>query len=120
DGKLMNPFILVEGIETQEFSKKNAELDNKMGSGFGLLNWSSFISGTLQEDYPQMQLLPTMIDSLLDNGYDVGYIDFRTNRAKIQKNANALISLIEQVQEQLLLNNSNNGVQLMGASMGGI
>jgi len=120
NGKLMNPFILVEGFESKEFSTSNPELDNQIGSGFGVLNWISFTSGLNHEDYPQLFNLPIVVDSLLSLGYDVGYVDFRTNRAKIQKNANALISLIEQVQNELQQNFSNNGVQLMGASMGGV
>ncbi len=120
NGKLVNPFILVEGFESSEYSKIDAELDNKVGSGFGKINWASFSSGVDITEYPQMQLLPVVLDSLLALGYDVGFVDYRTNRARIEKNANALISLLQQVQERLVLNNSLNGIQLMGASMGGL
>lgn len=120
NGKLMNPFILVEGFESKEFSKTNPEVDNRMGNGFGLLNWISITSGVDPEEYSQLSRLPDLVDSLLSHGYDVGYVDLRTNRAIMQKNANALISLLQKVQSQLLLNGSSNGVQLMGASMGGV
>lgn len=120
NGVLSKPFILVEGFETKEFSKTNAELDNPKGLGFGQLNWVSFTSGFDPQEYPQMIDFPIVIDSLLSLGYDVGYVDFFTNRSKIQKNANALISLIELVDQELILNGSKEGVQLMGASMGGL
>ncbi len=120
NGKLTRPFILVEGFESSEFSKTNPEMDIKTGNGYGAMNWISFTSGMDPEIYPQMIRLPQVVDSLLDIGYDVGFVDFRTNRAQIEKNSNTLINLLIEVQSTLNKNSSDYGIQLMGASMGGL
>lgn len=120
NGKLLKPFILVEGFESLEYDTKNPEYDKRFLDGFGMLNWHSFINGIDYVNYPQMQFLQIAIDSLLELGYDIGFVDFRTNRATIQKNANGLISLLSQVQQILKDNGSFDGIHLMGASMGGL
>ncbi len=119
-GKLRKPFILIEGFESSEFDKNNSELDIPQGGGFGAFNWYSITSGTPSIHFPQMEMMGIVMDSLLEIGYDVGFVDFRTNRAVIEKNANALISLLEQVRDELILNKSQQGIQLMGVSMGGL
>lgn len=121
NGKLKRPFILVEGFETTIFDKQNAELDLKTNGGFGALNWYTINSSDLNRiGYNQLSSLPELIDSLLMAGFDVGFVDFRTNRAIIEKNGNALISLLQQVGNTLAQNGSSEGIQLMGASMGGL
>lgn len=121
NGKLKRPFILVEGFETTIFDKQNAELDLKTNGGFGALNWLTINSSELGRiGYDQLSILPELVDSLLAAGFDVGFVDFRTNRAVIEKNANALISLLQQVGSTLQQNASVEGIQLMGASMGGL
>jgi hypothetical protein len=120
NGKLLKPFILVEGFESIEYDTQNPEYDKRINNGFGLLNWNSFLKGVNNTHYPQMSNLQVAIDSLLLLGYDVGFVDFRSNRAQIQKNANGLISLLTQVNDILKINGSNSGIHLMGASMGGL
>ncbi len=121
NGRLTKPFILVEGFETTMFDKTNAELDLKSNGGFGALNWFTLNSSQLSSiGFEQLSNLPDLIDSLLGVGFDVGFVDFRTNRARVEKNANALVSLLQQVGNILDQNGSSEGIQLMGASMGGL
>lgn len=120
NGQLTKPFILVEGFESYKYDKINPENDEMTIYGFGELTWATFIRGLNHNLYPQMWNLPIVIDSLLQLGYDVGFVDFKSNRATIQKNANALISLLAQVNTYLDSVGSNNGIHLAGASMGGL
>lgn len=120
NGKLLKPFILVEGFESIEYDTENPEYDKRFNNGFGLLNWNTFIDGINNIHYPQMINLQEAIDSLLTLGFDIGFVDFRSNRSTIQKNSNGLISLLNQVNEILDKNNSKEGIHLMGASMGGL
>lgn len=117
DGKLFQPVIIVEGIEVRH--PASAVNDKPMRGGFGDLNWAGLSSGDIP-GYLQLALFPNLIDSLRKTGYDIVLVDFRTNRAPIQQNANLVINLIQWVNEQLAENNSPHQSIVIGASMGGL
>jgi|GEM_PF-2401953 len=119
-GKLTRPFILVEGFETGRYKVGQPEFDQGDRWGFGDLNWRSFSSGNFGEVAPQLAMFPNFADTLIQMGYDVIIVDIHSNRAKIQKNANALINLIQLVNDSLRINESYNQLTVLGASMGGL
>lgn len=120
NGKLTRPFILVEGFETGKFKQDYPEYDVGDRWGFGDLNWRSFSSGNFGEVAPQLAMFPNFVDTLIQMGYDVIIVDIHSNRAEIQKNANALINLIQLVNDSLRINESSNQLTVLGASMGGL
>lgn len=119
-GKLHKPIILVEGLETSSYVQGYPEYDKGNYWGFGDLNWTSVSSGNFGSVAPQLSKLPIFGDSLLSEGYDLIYVDFHSNRSVIQKNANALISLIQAVNDSLTANGSPENIVVIGASMGGL
>ena len=119
-GKLFKPFILVEGFETGRYKPGYPEIDRGDHWGFGDLNWRSFSSGNFGSVAPQLAMFPEFADTLLKLGYDLIIVDFESNRAKVQKNANALINLIQLVNDSLVENQSPHQLKVLGASMGGL
>lgn len=117
---LFKPLILVEGFDQgSPISPENSAEISGTFIGFGQYNWMSLSSGII-EDASNLLAFPLLIDSLLNEGYDLVLLDFESNRAKIQKNANLLIHVIDYVNAQLIANNSNEEIVILGASMGGL
>lgn len=118
---ITKPVILVEGFESGKFDAATGpEYDLGSKYGFGDINWRSLTSGGFPSYAKQLKLLPYFADSMLSIGYDVIFFDLRTNRAKIQKNANSLINLIQYVNAVLDSNGSDEEIIVIAPSMGGI
>lgn len=110
---ITKPFIFVEG-----FDYDNDQTDNR----FGDISWETFVTGKSFDEsgatvYPQLAKLPNLIASLKSKGYDVIVLDFQDATTYIQKNANALIKLIQWVNANKVGNEEN---VIAGASMGGL
>lgn len=119
---LYKPLILVEGFDQgSPVSPENSAKISGTGTliGYGQYNWMSLSSGII-EDATNLLAFPVLIDSLLNEGYDLVLLDFESNRTKIQKNANLLIHVIDYVNAQLIANNSPEEIVVLGASMGGL
>jgi len=107
NGLFTKPFIFVEGIDfntTDQYPMSHGD--------FG---WCQFSSGT-DPNYSFLYNAPTMIDELLNNGYDVILLDFTDGADYVQKNSAVLIELIH------LVNEYKEGEEpnvVSGASMGG-
>lgn len=119
-GKLMKPFVLVEGIEMESVVKGNPTLVKASAEGFGDFTWSHISSGNYGPGREHLAELTNFLDSINRAGYDVVFVDFLTNRAKIEANAVALSSLLVQINQQLMQNGSKSNIELIGASMGGL
>ncbi|MBA4304567.1 MAG: hypothetical protein C0424_10115 [Sphingobacteriaceae bacterium] len=119
-GQLRKPFILVEGIEMESIVKGSAIHVKANENGFGDLNWSNISSGNFGPGREHIAELTVFLDSINRAGYDIVFVDFYTNRARIEANAMALASIIEQINHQLQANGSNRNLEVVGASMGGL
>lgn len=119
-GKIMRPFVLVEGFEGSNIVKSSPKLVNADAKGFGDLNWYSISSGEYGQGNEHMAELTSFLDSINRVGYDVIFVDFITNRDRIEANAMALSSILMQINQQLITNGSTANIELVGASMGGL
>lgn len=119
-GRIIKPFVLVEGIESSDYVKHLPAYVNTSIKGFGELNWFSISSGEFGEGNEHMAELTNFLDSINRAGYDIVFVDFITNRDRIEANALALASILQQINQQLQNNGSNANIELVGASMGGL
>jgi len=119
-GQLRKPFILVEGIEMESIVKGSAVHVKASADGFGDLNWSSISSGNFGPGKEHIADLTVFLDSINRAGYDIVFVDFYTNRARIEANAIALASIITQINQTLQANGSSRNLEVVGASMGGL
>ena len=120
NGKLIKPFVLVEGIEIDAYIKGSNILVPGNGLGFGDLSWQQISSGQFAPGMEHLSPLTDLVDSLGNLGYDFVFVDFLTNRAAIESNAKAFASIISQLNAQLLINGSSEHIEVIGASMGGL
>lgn len=119
-GRIRKPFVLVEGIETADYVLNAPTLVNASVKGFGKLNWYSISSGEYGPGNEHMAELTNFLDSINRAGYDIVFVDFITNRDRIEANAMALASILQQINQQLINNGSDANIELVGASMGGL
>lgn len=119
-GRIKKPFVLVEGFEGSDYVKSQPSLVNASAKGFGELNWQSISSGEFGPGNDHMSELTNFLDSINRAGYDIVFVDFITNRDRIEANALALASILQQINQQLLTNGSDANIELVGASMGGL
>lgn len=119
-GRIMKPFVLVEGFEGSDYVKLLPAYVNTSVKGFGDLNWYSISSGEFGPGNEHMAELTNFLDSINRAGYDIVFVDFITNRDRIEANALALASILQQLNQQLQNNGSSANIELVGASMGGL
>lgn len=106
DNNFDKPFIFVEGIDF------GSDVSLYRNGEFG---WFEFTCGAT-EKYPFLGLMPTMLQQLLDAGFDLVLLDFGDGADHIEKNSELLIHLIN------LVNAHKTGTEeivVAGASMGG-
>jgi len=120
NGKLIKPYVIVEGIEMESYVKGNSTLVLGDHLGFGTLSWKQISSGEYGPGRQHLSGLTDFVDSLDKIGYDVVFVDFITNRATIQSNAKALSYIINRLNISLTQNGSTEHIELVGASMGGL
>ncbi|MCC5916083.1 MAG: T9SS type A sorting domain-containing protein [Cryomorphaceae bacterium] len=125
NGKINKPVIIVEGIDILNYknSLEDREMSFKGNLGYGIFHVNTFFSNAsvivkgLENPFKDSKYLH---DSLLNLGYDIVYLDFKTSRENIRKNANYLIQLIQYVNDSLTLNNSDEQIAIMGLGTGGV
>jgi hypothetical protein len=127
-GKIKKPFIFVEGIDFDYTDYLPIQNNGRYGE-FG---WDVFVSGgwypngfpknyKMGQVYSEgLQLMPSMIQSYLAQGYDVILVDFEKGADYIQKNAFALIEVINQINIEKIGNGSCEENVITAASMGGL
>ena len=106
DNNFDKPFIFVEGIDF------GSDVSLYRNGEFG---WFEFTCGA-SENYPFLGLMPSMLQQLLDAGFDLVLLDFGDGADHIEKNSELLIHLIN------LVNAYKTGTEeiiVAGASMGG-
>jgi|GEM_PF-3839209 len=116
------PFVIVEGFDRgprEHLSHITRDPANPFG--FGFFNYASFTSGAFGERAPQVSASKTFIGDLLEEGYDVVFVDFLTNGDMIESNGLALVDFLSNVLQPLLnASNSTSQVPIVGVSMGGL
>ena len=116
DHIIRKPVILVEGIDFGE----DIECDPSTGQiiRYGDLGWDMFTLGMLESrGTQQLQEMSIQIDSLSQTGHDVIIVDFKDGTDYIQRNAQVLISIIEQLNQ--VKDCGAEETIVIGASMGG-
>jgi hypothetical protein len=124
---LREPVIIVEGFEGKVWVNGSAEDVPGNSQGFGDIHWGSVSSGVFPDYYHQLGELPMLLDSLERQGLDLVFVDFQSNHASVEKNAAALISLLEQIKSICDSTRIASGLpalatplHVVGASMGGL
>lgn len=124
---LREPVVVVEGFEGGVWVNGSNEDVPGNHQGYGDIHWASVSSGAFPDRYSQLAELPMLLDSLERQGFDLVFVDFQSNHASVEKNALALISLLEQIKQLCDSTRSTAGLPLLnaplhvvGASMGGL
>lgn len=110
---LDRPFLFCEGIDFGQSGE--AEVWGAGATQLGDFGWDAFW-GCDQTNYPMMAMMPVLLDSLLERGYDLVLVDFADGTADIRANAAVLrkiLALIRQYQVGI------EPAVVGGASMGG-
>ncbi len=110
---LVKPVIFVEGYDID-----NNPFDNR----FGDVNFGTLLSGiSLNEKGESVKQnlkdLPVLMNALRSRGFDIVFVDFQQGSGDLIKNGNALIKIIQWVNEN---KKSEEELIVMGASMGGL
>lgn len=126
NGLLTKPVIIVEGLEYYLPSDEINDVTSPFSGGkkyYGINNAATFTGEVPVQAgkfyYPMSNSL-YLYDSLVELGYDVIYLDFKTNRTNLRKNANYLIQLIQYVNMALEQNNSPEQIAILGLGSGGV
>ena len=124
---LREPVVVVEGFEGGVWVNGSNEDVPGNHQGYGDIHWASVSSGAFPERYSQLADLPMLLDSLERQGFDLVFVDFQSNHASVEKNAEALISLLEQIKRICDSTRASAGLtpltaplHVVGASMGGL
>ncbi|MFM7770882.1 MAG: hypothetical protein ACKO8Q_10025, partial [Bacteroidota bacterium] len=108
DGIFDKPFIFIEGID---FGNQRGVLGN------GTFGWDDLVGGYTEGQYGMLALMPIFLDSILERGHDLVFIDFADGAEDIKKNA-ALVRKIISLCNEYKVGTVENIIA--GASMGGI
>ncbi|MCX7728865.1 MAG: T9SS type A sorting domain-containing protein [Bacteroidia bacterium] len=113
------PFIFVEGFDP---GMNAGQLNN-----FGLLNWSIFSNWDNQDlgdldkdgilDYQNLQKGKILVNKLVDEGFDVIYLEFKNSTRDIEENVRVLETLLLYIDQT---KSSKHQIILAGGSMGGL
>jgi hypothetical protein len=138
DKKLRRPFIFVEGIDFdyRDYLNNSNNVNFPPAHRYGEFGWDVFVSGGA---YPQSvpdfsdgqpfslglnQLAGQqgLIQQLLNQGYDIVLVDFARGADYVQKNAFALVKVIQEINDLKVANQNNIKEEniVIGASMGGL
>ena len=93
--------------------------------GYSTFNWATLVTGIDAEGYHagdplKVEKSPELLNQLCCAGYDICFVDFMSGEAYIESNGEALYSILVQLHQKLVDNNSNEKMVVCGASMGGL
>jgi hypothetical protein len=114
--EIKKPLIFVEGFDP----RISVDLVNHR---YGNLGWDVFRSGGYKFDgeltLPNLQSLPALLDDLRSpqNNYDIIYVDFANGGDYIQKNAFALVRVLQEINATKV---GTEDLVVVGTSMGGL
>jgi hypothetical protein len=132
-GKLLRPLIFVDGIDFNETTYTYGGQVVRHGD----TGWDVVVMGNSDSspnpfdlnpstglpEASEFAYYPTAIQTLLNNGYDVVYLDFASGADYIQKNGLVLVKLLQMVNARKAADATGSAPAcenaVMGASMGG-
>jgi hypothetical protein len=122
--KLKKPLIFVEGIDFGKDVINDMYGKPARVGGFG---WDTFITGMVDDpgdsDNETFASLPTFVNQMLSDGYDIVFCDFQDGTAAIPANGQGLIAVINEVNNRkksgLTAKQTCYTNTVVGASMGG-
>jgi len=93
--------------------------------GYSTFNWATLVTGIDAEGYHdgdplKVEKTPELLNQLCCAGFDICFVDFASGEAYIESNGEALYSILVQLHQQLVNNNSTEKMVVCGASMGGL
>jgi hypothetical protein len=93
--------------------------------GYSTFNWATLVTGIDAEGYHvgdplKVEKAPELLNRLCCAGYDICFVDFHSGEAYIESNGEALYSILVQLHQKLVDNNSTEKMVVCGASMGGL
>lgn len=93
--------------------------------GYSTFNWATLVTGIDAEGYHvddplKVEKSPVLLNKLCCAGYDICFVDFASGEAYIESNGEALYSILVQLHQMLVDNNSTEKMVVCGASMGGL
>ncbi len=93
--------------------------------GYSTFNWATLVTGVDAEghhanDPLRIEKAPELLNQLCCAGYDICFVDFHSGEAYIESNGEALYSILVQLHQKLVDNNSSEKMVVCGASMGGL
>jgi hypothetical protein len=93
--------------------------------GYSTFNWATLVTGVDAEghhanDPLRIEKAPQLLNQLCCAGYDICFVDFHSGEAYIESNGEALYSILVQLHQKLVENNSSEKMVVCGASMGGL
>jgi hypothetical protein len=93
--------------------------------GYSTFNWATLVTGVEAEghyvdDPLRIEKAPELLNQLCCAGYDICFVDFHSGEAYIESNGEALYSILVQLHQKLVDNNSSEKMVVCGASMGGL
>lgn len=117
---IKKPLLLIEGFDGGYATYPTDDYDCKYGS----LGWVDVYSGLkvnlekmdYSNPYPEFDKGDELAAALWDEGYDIFYVDFFDGTEYMQRNAFALIELINWINDN---KDSDEEITIVGASMGG-
>lgn len=93
--------------------------------GHSTFNWATLVTGIDAEGYYaedplKVEKSPELLNQLCCAGFDICFVDFHSGEEYIESNGEALYSILVQLHNQLVENNSSEKMVVCGASMGGL
>ena len=116
---LERPLILVEGIDFGYKGYPLGKFDNKYGeNGYvDLLEGKSWhVPSQNWKQWESIEDAPAVIQRLRNEGFDVVYVDFYDGAEDMSVNAEVLINVLQDLQDQLC----GRQMHVVGVSMGGV
>ena len=124
---LASPSLAIREIRS-EILNSTSQAYHNIPVGYSNFNWATLVTGVdamgLGSDRPQdamrVEKLPTLLNQLYDNGFDIVYVDFHIGQNYIEHHASCLKQALEYIHEELVEHGSNEKMVVCGASMGGL
>ncbi|MEQ9263286.1 MAG: hypothetical protein RLP14_09010, partial [Owenweeksia sp.] len=107
--KIRKPFIIIEGFNSPQ-----------LDGGDRGLTYRNFFNDFFVDYLGSFPGPFAIVEELQNEGYDLIYIDFDTPVGDLRENAYVVSAAIDWINEQKILNGSNEPNILLGLSMGGV
>jgi hypothetical protein len=114
--KLRKPVIILDGYDPGDSRKIYDGSAGYNGDKFSILEFMSYDI----DDIPKNGNEKNLVKELQDKGYDVTLVNFPNGADFIERNAMAVVALLQRENSKLSENSSTEKITLIGPSMGGL